>query len=226
MKLQEPSKIVVYGLGKFAEYVAFVIEEDTECEVVAYAVEREYLPTGTKNWKGKPVVAFENLASNFSPAEVLVFIAVGDNQNRTRLFRTAKDAGYKFFNYVSSKATVWSDLKIGENVFISEDAGIQPFVSIGDNCILIGPRIGHHCKVGNHCLLSCCYLAGDVTTGDEVFIALNATVKQGVKIADNNIIGMGASIVSDTDVGDVYTSSKTTKKRSINSLELKGRYLS
>jgi hypothetical protein len=46
MKLQEPFKIVVYGLGKFAEYVAFVINEDTECEVVAYTVEREHLPDG------------------------------------------------------------------------------------------------------------------------------------------------------------------------------------
>jgi sugar O-acyltransferase (sialic acid O-acetyltransferase NeuD family) len=226
MKLQEPFKIVVYGLGKFAEYVAFVINEDTECEVVAYTVEREHLPDGTRTWKGKPVVAFENLTSTFSAEEVRVFIAVGDNQNRARLFRTAKNAGYKFYNYVSSKATVWSDLKIGENVFISEDVGIQPFVSIGDNCILIGPRIGHHCKVGNHCLLSCCYLAGDVTIGDEVFIALNATVKQGIKIANNNVIGMGASIVNDTDVGDIYTSTKNTIKRSINTLELKGRYLS
>jgi hypothetical protein len=37
---------------------------------------------------------------------------------------------------------------------------------------------------------------------------------------------MGASIVNDTDVGDIYTSTKNTIKRSINTLELKGRYLS
>ncbi|MFT6210367.1 MAG: hypothetical protein ACJAYA_000873 [Bacteroidia bacterium] len=90
MKLQEPFKIVVYGLGKFTEYVAFLINEDTECEVVAYTVEREHLPDGTKTWKGNPVVAFENLTSTFSAEEVPVFIAIGDNQSRIQLFRTAK----------------------------------------------------------------------------------------------------------------------------------------
>ena len=55
---------------------------------------------------------------------------------REARFKAAKKMGYTCVSYVSSKATTWPDLDIGENCFIFEDNTIQPFVTIGDNCIL------------------------------------------------------------------------------------------
>lgn len=219
-------RVVIYGLGKLAQYISFMFENDSEIEVVAYTVESGFLPETNPFEDKKKVVEFETIQNEFSPENVKLFVAVGDNQARARVFKEVKAKGYEMASFISSNAIVWKDLDIGENVFISEDTGIQPFVKIGNNNILIGPRVGHHCQIGNHCLLSCCYLAGDVRIGDEVFVGLNATVKQGVKVADHNIIGMGCSIVSDTENGDIYTTTKTTIKREVKFSQVAGKYLS
>jgi len=225
MSTDRKEQVVIYGLGKFAEYVAYVLAEDSDYDVVAFSVERNYLPDNLKEKDGVPVVCLDELVNVFPPSSYLMFIAVGDNQLRTRVFYETKSMGYSFISYVSSRALTWKDLVIGENVLITEDAVLQPFVSIGDNCILLAPRIGHHSTVGKNCLLSCCYLAGDVNVGNESFLGMNSTIKQGVRIAEKNIIGMGCSIAGDTEPEDVYTSANTTRKRNVTQDRIKGKYL-
>ena len=73
----------------------------------------------------------------------------GKNLNRIRekIYNEGKKKGYDFYSYVSPKATVLTN-KIGENCFILEDNTIQPFVEIGNNCVLwSGNHIGHHSKI-------------------------------------------------------------------------------
>lgn len=217
--------IVIYGLGSFAEYIAYVISEDTSRKLAGYTVESEYLPSNVLLIGELPVVSFDKIDNEFPPENFDLFIAVGNIKVRKRIFEEAKLKGYNLYSYISTKAIVWSNLEYGENVFVSEDSGIQPFTKIGDNCILIGPRIGHHCVLGNHILMSCCYLAGNVSVDDSVFIGLNTTIKQNVKIASNNIIGMGCSIVMDTKEGEVYTSSKNTIKRTVHQAKIEQKYL-
>lgn len=218
-------QVVIYGLGKFAEYVAYVLAEDSDYDVVAFSVEQSYLPMGLKEKDGVPIVGLDEMPTAFPPATYMMFIAVGDNQLRKRVFGEAKMMGYRFISYVSSRALTWKDLVIGENVLITEDAVLQPYVTIGDNCILLAPRVGHHSTVGKNCLLSCCYLAGDVNVGNESFLGMNSTIKQGVSIAEKNIIGMGCSITADTGPEDVYTSTNTTRKRNVTQTRMKGKYL-
>ena len=65
-----------------------------------------------------------------------------------------KKKGYDFYSYVSPKATVLTN-KIGENCFILEDNTIQPFVEIGNNCVLwSGNHIGHHGKIDDHVFIT------------------------------------------------------------------------
>ena len=112
-------------------------------------------------------------------------------------------------------------------MFISEDTGIQPFVKIGDGSIFFAARIGHHSTIGEFCLMSCCFLAGNITVGNNVFMGLTSAIQQGVTIANNTIIGMGACITKDTKEGEVYTTSKDTVKRSDSDSEIiRNSYLS
>lgn len=219
------SKVIIFGLGKFAEYVSYAISQDTMHEVCGFCVEKKYNPENVKTFAGLQIINFEDLEQKFSPAEYKMFIAVGNNYLRERIFNTSKEKGYSFISYLSSRAVVWKDLKYGENVFLSEDTGVQPFVSIGDNTIIIGSRIGHHSIIGRNVLLSVCYLAGNVKVGDNSFLGLNSAVQQNTNIGRNNIIGMGSIIESDTNDGEVFSNGKTTIKRAISSERLKDRFL-
>lgn len=217
-------KAIIYGIGSFAEYVSYVISNDSEYEVIGFCIDRE-LKKSINQFNGLPIVEFETVEKNYAPLEYEMFIAVGDNEIREQKFHQATEKGFNLLSYISSKATTWDNLKYGKNVFISENTGIQPFVTIGDNSILIGANVGHHSEIGNNNLLSCCYLAGNVRIANNCFIGLNAAIKQNISIGANNIIGMGCIITKNTFDNEIYSNSKTTKKSNVSSTRLQKKYL-
>lgn len=108
---------------------------------------------------------------------------------------------------------VYPDLTYDENIFIDDGTGIHPFSTIGDNTLLLGAKIDHHCRMGSQVLLSACSLAGNLQVGDNSFIAISADVQQNTAIGKGSIIGMGSIIVSSTADGSVYTEPPATKPR-------------
>ena len=140
-------KIVIFGIGDNGELAKYYFENDekykNDYEVVAFTVQKEYLTE--KEFKGIPVVEFENLEKIYPPEEFYLFVAVGYtamNEVREKVYLEGKKRGYKYVSYISSKANIFTD-KIGENNFILEDNTIQPFVEIGNNNVLwSGNHIG------------------------------------------------------------------------------------
>jgi sugar O-acyltransferase (sialic acid O-acetyltransferase NeuD family) len=206
-------KLVIYGTGSFAEYAAFLFQNDSNYEVIGFCMEQSYLSKIKSN--KQQITSFENLGKNYSMEHIYIFIAVGNNLIRERIFNKAKFKGYQFASYISSKAIIWEDLIIGHNSFIGEGSVIQPFVEIKKNTIILNSVIGHHCKLGNNVFLSVCTLGGNVKVGDTSYIGMGSNIKQNVNIAERNIIGMGSIIVESTKPNTVYTT-KSANKRSLS----------
>lgn len=221
---KKSKKLIIYGIGKFTDYIKYAFQHDSSYEVMAQCLESNYLNKITPPEDSLPIVNFEDLNSSYPPDEYDLFIAVGNDSIRERLFESAKNKGYKLASYLSSKATYWDNMEIGENVFISEDSAMQPFVKIGNNTMIIGARIGHHCMIGSNVLLSLTFLGANVIIGDNSFLGLNSAVKPGIRIGDKNIIGMGCNILKDTKEGEVYTAAKTSK-RGLTYFDLSDKYL-
>lgn len=209
----EKKKLVIYGVGRFAEYASFVFENDDNYEVVGFCMETMYLKKFPETKKNN-LHPFEAIDVKFPPHEHDLFIAVGNNLIRERIYTAAKYLGFKLATYVSSDAKYWKNLKIGDNCFVGEGSVLQPFTEIGNNCILFSCRIGHHSVIGNHTLLSACLLGGNVQIGDYSFLGLHSTVKENTKIGTKNIIGMGVVIVKNTESNEIY-SAPPAKKRNI-----------
>ena len=205
-------KLIIYGVGRFAEYAAYVFENDSSYGVIAFSIEQNYLNKQLDSDRIKQIIPFENLEENFHPLDYDLFIAVGNNLIRERIFNIAKRKGYKLANYISSKASTWENVKYGENCFIGEGCMLNPFTHLGDNNILFNTVIGHHSKIGNHTLLSGTILAGNVTIGNFSFLGLHSSIKENIKIGSKNIIGMNTSISSNTEDNSVYTSSSAIKR--------------
>ena len=212
-------RLIVYGIGKFAEYVSYVFNNDSEFEVSGFCIEKNIFKETSH--AGLPVTIFEDLHLN---DDQFLFIAVGQNHIRKRIFDVAKSKGFRMATYLSSKAIFWPDLKIGQNSFITEGTAIQPFVSIGDNSIHFGSRIGHHTTVGDHTLLSNVTLGGNVKIGNETYLGMNSAVKQNVSVAQRNIIGMNVTIEENTLEDSVY-SHKGSQKRSLSYNDIAFRFL-
>lgn len=202
--------LVLIGAGELAQIAFEYFTHDSDYEVVAFSVEREYIAAPTL--AGLPVLAYESLESVHAPDEVEVFVAIpatGLNRLRTRFYLDAKRRGYRFARYISSRAFVWRNAEIGENCFIFEGNVIQPFTRIDDNCILwSGNHIGHRTVVHEHTFVaSHAVVSGFCEIGASSFVGVNATFNDGVKIAADNVIGSGALVTRDTEPGRVYVGS-------------------
>lgn len=193
-------KLILIGDSLFAEIAYEYFTVDSDYEVVAFAVEREYMQRD--NLFGLPIVPFEELRANYAPDEHAFYAALVYtqlNRLRTRLYDTAKTMGYQPASYISSRAFVWRNVEIGEHSFIFEDNTIQPFVRIGSNVVLwSGNHIGHHSIIQDNCFISShVVISGSCNIGMNCFFGVNATLGNDVTIGADCLLGAGATITKD-----------------------------
>ncbi len=204
--------LVIFGTGPYAEVARVLFEYDGGREVAAFTAHEEWL--GSAELRGLPVLAFETLHERYPPAEIDLFVAVGQRdvgRFRASVCGEAKERGYALASYVSPRATTFPDLDVGENTFVFEDNSIQPFVKIGDDVVLwSGNHIGHHSRIGDHCFVtSHVVISGQVTVGPYCFIGVNATLRDGITIGKSCVIGAGALVMRSTGDNEVYVAPRT-----------------
>lgn len=206
--MEKKKKLVIIGAGEFGgiayEYFTF----DSEYEVVAFAVEQDYL--NEIEYYGLPIVSFESLPEKYPANEYDVFVAVTYvklNRARRRLYQMCKEMGYHCASYISSKAFVWHNVTIGENVFVFEDNTVQYYSKIGNNVVLwSGNHIGHRSVIEDDCwITSHCVVSGFCKIGKGSFMGVNSTLGDNVELGEDSVFGAAAvTVKSLPERGCVY----------------------
>ena len=210
------SKIVIFGIGKIADEAFFYLTYDSEHEVVAFTVDKAYL---TKpELFGRPVVAFEDVVSAYPPGEFKMFVAVGYqdlNRFRARKYEEAKARGYTLISYISSKASNFGKVEIGDNCLVLENAVIQPCSKVGNNVFIwSGNHVGHHASIGDHCYLSGqCIVGGSSVIEPHCYLGVNATIGHEVTIGRESFIGARTLITKSAPPKSVYIEPDTNRFR-------------
>jgi len=217
-------RLVIFGSGDIAQLAHYYFTMDSSYEVVAFTVDASFIKE--TNFCGLPVVAFEDVIDVFPPGDNELFVALSYsmlNVFRKEKFVAAKVKGYKIARYISSRASVLNNGRIGENCFILEDNTIQPFVSIGNNVTLwSGNHIGHHSVVRDHTFIaSHVVVSGGVDIGEQCFLGVNATLRDHIKVGDRCVIGAGALLLGDAEKEGVYNGSATERSK-VPSTRLRG----
>jgi sugar O-acyltransferase (sialic acid O-acetyltransferase NeuD family) len=201
------AKLVIFGAGDIARLAHYYFTRDSEHEVVAFTVDRQYL--SGDSFLDLPLVAFDDMAALYPPDTHKIFVALsyaGMNKTRAEKYYKAKELGYRLVSYVSSRCSFLTDLPVGDNCFILEDNTVQPFVRIGSNVTLwSGNHIGHDAAIDDHCFLaSHIVVSGHVHIHPYCFIGVNATLRNSIEIAPETLIGAGAVIMKNTEPKGVY----------------------
>lgn len=205
--MAKTKKLVIFGDSAFAEVAYELFTYDSEYEVVAFTVTKEFLKKDSLF--GLPVVPYEDIEKLYPPDKFEMHIALVYNtlnRARAKFYHDAKSKGYKLANYISSRAFVWRNVTMGDNIFIFEDNTVQPFVKMGSNIVLwSGNHIGHHSTLGNHLFISShVVVSGFCTVGDYCFMGVNSTVGNNINIGKDCLIGSGCLIVKDTGDGKLF----------------------
>jgi len=201
------ARVIIFGTRDTAELAHFYLSHDSEHEVVAFTVSSDYLKE--KFFRGLPVVPFERVEEIYPPDDFAFFVPMTArkmNRIREKFYFAAKEKGYSFISYVSSRATVFPGAKIGENCFILEDNTIQPFTPIGNNVVMwSGNHIGHHGLIKDHVFFtSHVVLSGHCVVEPYCFFGVNSTIRDGMHIAEGTLVAMGACVIENTEPWGVY----------------------
>lgn len=212
-------QVIVFGDGQMATMMYFYLTHDSPFEVVAFTVNREHIKDSTL--LGIPVVPFEDLERSHPPSHFKLSIPLSYrsvNQLRAEKYYEAKSKGYGLINYISSKATTWPGLVLGDNCIILEGCVVQPFSEIASNVFMgCGSLVGHHCMVGEHCFLAPGAVAlGYVRVEPYCLLGANSTIRDGITVARECVVGAGVTIGWNTKAQEVYIGQRTepSKKRS------------
>jgi sugar O-acyltransferase (sialic acid O-acetyltransferase NeuD family) len=209
--MKKTKQAIIFGTGSFAEVVHYFLTNDSDYEVVAFTVSKAQITNS--EFMGLPLLAFEDIETEFSPKEYEMYIAVGYNKMnavRERFYNEAKEKRYTLLSYVSSYATVFTD-KIGDNCFVCEDNTIQPFVELGNNVVLwSGNHIGHHSKIEDHVwICSHAVISGHCRIKNNTFIGVNATLRDSITLGSKTLVGAAALIMKNTKEKEVYITERT-----------------
>ena len=208
------AKVIIFGVLDTAELAHYYLEHDSEHEVVAFTINREYIKE--ESFHELPVVAFEDVEKIYAPEEYSFFAPMtGRNMNRNRenIYNEAKAKGYSFISYISSHATIFDKSVVGENCFILEDNTIQPFTTIGNNVVMwSGNHIGHHSRIDDHVFFtSHVVMSGHCTIESYCFFGVNATIRDYTHIAQGTLVGMASAITKETEEWGIYIGNPAKK---------------
>jgi sugar O-acyltransferase (sialic acid O-acetyltransferase NeuD family) len=206
-------KLIIVGDSAFAEVAYEYFTHDSDFDVVAFAVERAFLRKETL--LGLPVVSLESLTDDYKIHDHSVFIAIAYtqlNRLRTRLLDQVIARGYTPASYVSSRAFVWRNVKLGPHCFIMENNVVQPFATVGRNVVLwSGNHIGHHSTIGDNVFIaSHVVISGLCNIGANSFLGVNVTIANNVSVAEDCWISSGVTLMADTRADEVYGATSGT----------------
>lgn len=217
------ARVIIFGIQDFASLAHFYLTHDTAHEVVAFTVTSDYLPE-ERTFEGLPVVPFDHIETLYSPAEYTLFAPMSHrkmNRLRESVYNEAKAKGYRLLSYVSSRATVFPGAQIGDNCFILEDNTIQPFTTIGNNVVMwSGNHIGHHSRIKDHVFFtSHVVLSGHCIVEPYCFFGVNATIRDGLHIAEGTLVAMAGALTKNTEPWGIYQG-VPAKKGEVSSMDL------
>src|SRR4051794_8602217 len=124
-------------------------------------------------------------------------VALGNNRARSRCFELASKADLKPRVLIHSSAAVSPSASIGAGTVIMPGAIINAGASIGQNCIInTGAIIEHDCETGAHVHISPrVVLGGGVIIHDYVHVGIGATILPWTTIGQESVVGAGAVVL-------------------------------
>ena len=201
--------LIIYGDSSYAEMIAHYFQTDSEYQVVAFCVDREYK---TREKIGDlPVVALEDIENYYSPKEHHIFAAIGYKSVRTHksLFEKIASLSFPVASYISSKAIVDSSSKIGINCLILPGVILEPNTIIEENCFINSAAIVcHDTRIKAHSILAAgSVIGGHTTIGESSLIGFNATVAELLTLGNETLLGASSLLLTNTEPHTMYVGS-------------------
>lgn len=136
---------------------------------------------------------------------ISLHLSIGDLRIRKNLLESLRKFKIDLVTIISPESKISSLSKVNNGTFVARGVTINPFVSIGKNCIInTSCCIDHEVVIGeNTHVAPGAVIAGGVRIGDNSFIGANSVIKQNTIIGDNVIIGAGSVVLQNVKTNQI-----------------------
>jgi len=188
--------IIVIGLGGHARFVIATLLKSHISIKGLISVESEY-DDKEKILNMEIIGSLSDLSLLFDDGFKNIFLAIGDNKLREKLFNQYLKCGFLFPTLVHPESSIDSSAVIGIGNIIGPRAVIGANVNIGNNNIINTSSVIEHESVinNNSHIAPGSVICGRVKIGNQVLVGANSTLIENIIIADNTIIGAGSTVV-------------------------------
>jgi UDP-perosamine 4-acetyltransferase len=201
------NKLLVIGAGGHARSVLDIALQNKDYSQIA-CIDSLYPKTQHVEWLEEvPIIGNDSdMEALYSQGYNNVFIALGDNKLRHKLFYHALSLGFKPVNILSRYSVISPRVQLGKGICIMAGAVININTVIEDNCV-INTRcsIDHDCHImeSSH-IAPGVTLSGNVCVGQGTWIGTGASVIDKMSIGKWSYIGSGAVVISDLEPNALY----------------------
>jgi len=189
-------RALIIGTGGHCRVILSLLADTKEHEVIG-VIE---LGTPRKNEVilGIPIVGSDSDLESYSKYTNLdIFLAIGDNKQRTNWLKRAHILNFTTPNLISPSAFIHSSVQMGEANIVCGNAFIGPEAVLADNNLInTAVVIEHEVKVGSNCHLApSSTVCGRSSINDSCFIGAGATVINNIELAIHTKIGAGSTLI-------------------------------
>ncbi len=180
------------GAGGHAKSVLDIALQNSEYEIVGC------LDVKPGTLLGVPILGTDELLPQLINSGVrYIFIALGNNLLRKKLFDYSSQLGYHAATIIHKSATISPNAIVGAGTCVMAGATINAGSTVGTNCIVnTNASIDHDCQIGNHAHLAPgVTLSGYVTCGEGVHIGTGSCIIDRITIGEGCYIGAGSVVV-------------------------------
>lgn len=200
------NKIIIIGSAGHAKNVIDTIEKVNTHEIIGLVDDYRRFHDKTLGYEiiGK-VSDIKILVEKYNVG--YLFIAIGDNYNRSEVFHSIKDLGLKisFINVIHPTAILSQPIEsnkgifIGPRVVINRDAIVSPNTLFNSGAILEhDTKLGVFSSLGPNSTI-----AGGAIIGERTAVGLSASVLEKRVIGNDVVVGSGAVVISNIESNNI-----------------------
>ncbi len=195
-------KRILFGTSVYSRLLHHYIEKDTNDEILAFTVEKEYLKED--HFDNLPVVCFENLNELFDMSNISILITCGYhkmNDIRKKIFNKCDEYGYNIGSFIHSTAQV-DGVSFGRGNIVMPHVLFHPYVKVGDaNIFCEYSMMEQETKIQNYNFIGPkSFLGAYINLENNNDFGIGTIIGDKLNIGNYNLIGSGS--VLSKSIGD------------------------
>lgn len=206
--------LFIVGIGGQAKMASNIANK--KFNIKGYIVSKIKNPKENNKFLGKKIYEEKEFFKKFKKTNV--FIAVGENIDRRKIYNKFHKYNYNFPNLIDDTAIIHKSVKFGIGNIVMPNSVINCYSEIKNFTIInTSSVIEHDCLLNSYSNISPnSTVCGQCFIDEGVFIGANSCIIQNIKIGNWSVVGASSTVIKNIRVSTLNIGSPSKEIKKIN----------